>query len=65
MDECEFSPKEIVKAMNMCYVHLNLDGDMCDQCPYREYYFNCIRYLITDAARLLNETFGGGDTDGD
>lgn len=65
MDERNFTPQEVTKAMNMCYRNPDWDVEPCEQCPYEKYYFNCTRYLTMDAARLLNETFGGGDTDGD
>ena len=64
MCEHEFSPKEIVKAMNLCQGDSNWDGKLCEQCPYTEF-LNCSRKLLTDVGRLLNKTFGGGDSDGD
>lgn len=64
MDEREFSPEEITKAMNLCYGYFNLDGKLCGECPYYPH-LNCSRNLLRDAVRLLNKTFGGGDTDGD
>ena len=64
MDEHEFSPEEIVKAMNLCQSDSNWNGKLCEQCPYIKF-LNCSKRMLADAVRLLNKTFGGGDTDGD
>ena len=65
MDEREFSPEEIAKAMKLCYSDLQYGGAMCDECVYRNFMPNCTHKLLADAVRLLDKTFGGGDSDGD
>ena len=66
MDEREFSPEEITKAMKLCYGGFNIHGEVCSQCPYGDPFpLSCTKELLKDAVLLLDKTFGGGDTDGD